>query len=55
MGAAKESISTINSLLLEVAGHLEVGKPAGERAAFEKLRRISALATTLALTVKLSR
>ena len=54
VGGMNESISKISILLQEVAGHIAGGKAADARFAFDKLQRISSLATTLAFTVKLS-
>jgi len=50
-----ESISEIKRLLHEVAEHLKTGAPADTRKATAKLKRIAALASTLALTVETAR
>jgi hypothetical protein len=50
-----ESISEIQRLLQEVADHLRTGTPANTRKAAAKLKRIAALASTLALTVETAR
>lgn len=50
-----DSITTIDRLLHEVTAHLKTGEKVDKRDAFEKLRRIASIATTLAFTVQLSR
>jgi hypothetical protein len=50
-----ETLFTIKRLLGEVAEHLATPGKANKTAAHDKLRRIAALATTLALTIKLAR
>jgi hypothetical protein len=50
-----ESISEIEALLQEVVVHLKAGSTADTRKAITKLERISALASTLALTIKAAR
>jgi hypothetical protein len=47
-----ESISEIKRLLHEVTEHLKTGASADTRKAAAKLKRIAALASTLALTVE---
>ena len=50
-----ESIKEIQRLLGEIAEHLRAGTSADTRRAVAKLERITALASTLALTVKTAR
>ena len=50
-----DSLATIDSLLREVVAHLKAGTRADRSAAAAKLERLSAVAATLALTLKLSR
>ena len=50
-----DSLTTINRLLQEVAGHLTSSAKSERSAAVDKLNRISAIASTLAFTVKLRR
>ena len=50
-----ESIVTMDRLLREVAGHLKAGTKSDKSAAVLKLQRISAIASTMAITVKLAR
>jgi hypothetical protein len=50
-----EGISEINRLLQEIVGHLKAGTTADTRKAVVKLERITALASTLALTIQAAR
>jgi hypothetical protein len=50
-----ESISEIQQLLQEIAGHVEAGTATATRKAVAKLERIAALASTLALTLQTAR
>jgi hypothetical protein len=50
-----ESISEIQRLLQEVAGHLTSGTKTDKRKAVAKLERIAALASTLALMIQARR
>ena len=50
-----ESISEIQRLLQEIAGHLKSGTKTDTRKAVAKLERIAALASTLALTIQARR
>lgn len=50
-----DGISSIDLLLHEVVTHLKTGTKADKTAAFDKLQRIASIASTLALTLKLSR
>jgi hypothetical protein len=50
-----ESIGEIHRLLQEVVGHLQPGSKAQSRKAIAKLKRIEALASTLALTIETQR
>jgi hypothetical protein len=50
-----ESMSEIQRLLQEIAGHLSSGTPVDARKAVAKLQRIAALASTSALTIQVRR
>jgi hypothetical protein len=50
-----ESISEIQRLLQEVAGHLKAGTTADARKAVAKLERIAVVASTWALTIRARR
>ncbi len=51
----EESMTTMNRLLQEVAVHLRSKSKTEQSAAFDKLRRIAAIAETLSLTLKMAR
>ena len=50
-----ESISEMQRLLKEIAGHLKSDTKTDTRKAVAKLERIAALAATLALTIRAQR
>lgn len=47
-----ENITEIQRLLHEIVGHLKSGTKSDSREAATKLKRIAALASTLALTIE---
>ena len=47
-----ETLRQIQHLLKETAGHLQLGTKPGSREAAHKLKRIAALASTLALMIE---